>query len=77
MTIGVKGNMKHSGVSKKRVLNKKTRSVPSLIAKNRKALQKLKPKESSEESDITSSDSEVEESIASKRNENLKNSSGK
>lgn len=74
----MKGNTKHSGVSKKGVLKKKIRSVPSLIAKNKKALQKLKPKESSsEESDVTSSDPEVEDDIEAKNNRSLKNTSGK
>ncbi|XP_046667721.1 nucleolar complex protein 2 homolog [Homalodisca vitripennis] len=59
MTVDLKRNMKRTSVFKKRVTKKKTRSVPSLIAKNKKALEKLNPKESSEESDVSSVISEV------------------
>lgn len=60
MTVDLRKNMKKTSVFKKRANVKKTRSVQSLIAKNKKVLQKLKPQESSsdESDDLTESSEE-------------------
>lgn len=60
MTVDLRKNMKKTSVFKKRPNVKKTRSVQSLIAKNKKVLQKLKPQESSsdESDDLTESSEE-------------------
>uniref|UniRef100_A0A1B6LVX7 Uncharacterized protein n=1 Tax=Graphocephala atropunctata TaxID=36148 RepID=A0A1B6LVX7_9HEMI len=65
MTVDLKKSMKKTSVFKKRTTRNKIRSVPSLIAQNKKALEKLKPKESSEESDVSS--------IVSDKNEESEN----
>lgn len=59
MTVNLKKNMKKTSVFKKRP-NKKTRSVQSLIAKNKKVLDKLKESsdDSEDVSDIEQSETE-------------------
>ncbi|XP_054258390.1 nucleolar complex protein 2 homolog [Macrosteles quadrilineatus] len=54
MTIDLKKTMKKTSVFKKRTSKNKMRSVPSLIAKNKKVLNKLKPEDSENESDDSS-----------------------
>lgn len=69
MTVDLRKNMKKTIVFKKRTNVKKTRSVQSLIAKNKKVLQKLKPQESSsDESDDITESSEEEAVIKPQKN---------
>lgn len=80
MTVDLRKNMKKTGVFKKRTNVKKTRSVQSLIAKNKKVLQKLKPQESSsDESDDLTESSEEETVIKPQKNkaDKSKKNSGK
>lgn len=80
MTVDLRKNMKKTVVFKKRANVKKTRSVQSLIAKNKKVLQKLKPQESSsDESDDLTESSEEETVIKPQKNkaDKSKKDSGK
>lgn len=80
MTVDLRKNMKKTIVFKKRANVKKTRSVQSLIAKNKKVLQKLKPQESSsDESDDITESSEEETVIKPQKNkaDKSKEDSGK
>lgn len=79
MTVDLRKNMKKTIVFKKRANVKKTRSVQSLIAKNKKVLQKLKPQESSsdESDDITESTEEETPQPQKNKADKSKEDSGK